>query len=456
VQEFQKDFLPPAEAEKYLREQYRQSDRFYNDGIAGLIRQRIEKLLSHNFYPDFARGCGSDRWHIARVDEIGVRGVEIEVEEFLRVSEIPYGLIADPDTLFVAYPRHGRRQLFLYEGGFRFRYEGKPFFLFRAPESTERVVWSYVACPDLKALQNFVHAIETYSPARPDGRILAYRGKWLQDTEAIYDEIKGLTWDDLLLDGSMKDDIRHNVESFFAEDSGDIYKALGIPQKRGFLFAGDPGSGKSLTAKIIAATVPRPFIYVTDLDSQRRTDNDVLTEIFQVARRYAPSILCFEDLDSLLSPASRTHFLQLMDGFEGNHGVLTLATTNYPEKIDPALLSRPSRFDRKYAFAPPKAEHRLTYLTNRFGTLKAFGLDIEALAPTLAQAAQKTDEFSVAMLQELVVSSAHSYRAAVGADKDWATIILRAVEDTNNQMKKGKGAKLYEEMTAQKSVGFRR
>ena len=92
--------------------------------------------------------------------------------------------------------------------------------------------------------------------------------------------------------------------------------------------------------------------------------------IFEKARELAPCLLVLEDLDSLITPNNRSYFLNELDGFAGNEGVLTLATTNHPERLDPAILDRPSRFDRKYPFPLPEREERLAYIANWNHTLR--------------------------------------------------------------------------------------
>jgi ATP-dependent 26S proteasome regulatory subunit len=58
----------------------------------------------------------------------------------------------------------------------------------------------------------------------------------------------------------------------------------------------------------------------------------------------------------------RTNFLNELDGFAANIGIVTLATTNHPERLDPAILDRPSRFDRKYPFDLPEQPERHAYI----------------------------------------------------------------------------------------------
>lgn len=76
-------------------------------------------------------------------------------------------------------------------------------------------------------------------------------------------------------------------------------------------------------------------------------EEGALVDIFQKAREVSPCVMIFEDLDSLINAKNRSFFLNQLDGLESNDGLLIIGTTNHLELIDPALRSRPSRFDRK-------------------------------------------------------------------------------------------------------------
>jgi transitional endoplasmic reticulum ATPase len=69
--------------------------------------------------------------------------------------------------------------------------------------------------------------------------------------------------------------------------------------------------------------------------------------VFEKARSQAPCVLILEDLDSLITDHNRSFFLNQIDGLDSNDGLLVIGTTNHFEKLDPALSTRPSRFDRK-------------------------------------------------------------------------------------------------------------
>jgi AAA+ superfamily predicted ATPase len=130
--------------------------------------------------------------------------------------------------------------------------------------------------------------------------------------------------------------------------------------------------------------------------------NTGIGPVFERARQVAPCILVLEDLDSLLTPENRSYFLNELDGFAANVGIVTLATTNYPERLDPSILDRPSRFDRKYTFGLPERSERLAYITMWNATLQETLRISDATVHKLGEA---TEGFSFAYLKELFLSS---------------------------------------------------
>lgn len=86
-----------------------------------------------------------------------------------------------------------------------------------------------------------------------------------------------------------------------------------------------------------------------------------IRSIFMQARRLAPCLLIFEDIDALILPNVRSYFLNEVDGLESNHGILMIGSTNHLDRLDPGIAKRPSRFDRKYLFDVPNREERVQY-----------------------------------------------------------------------------------------------
>ena len=87
-------------------------------------------------------------------------------------------------------------------------------------------------------------------------------------------------------------------------------------------------------------------LYVKSFRSWKGEEG-AMTDVFEKARQTAPCVVILEDLDSLINNQNRSFFLNQIDGLSNNDGLLVIGTTNHLENIDPALRSRPSRFDRK-------------------------------------------------------------------------------------------------------------
>jgi ATP-dependent 26S proteasome regulatory subunit len=120
-----------------------------------------------------------------------------------------------------------------------------------------------------------------------------------------------------------------------------------------------------------------------------------------------------------------------MDGFASNAGILTIATTNHPERLDPAILERPSRFDRKYTFNLPSTESRFDYLDACNERLEP---SLRIGRPELEQVASLTDEFSFAYLKELVIGAMMTWIARPH-EKSLADLMVAQVDSLREQMR---------------------
>src|SRR2546423_2000599 len=193
------------------------------------------------------------------------------------------------------------------------------------------------------------------------GEILVFdQGDWLK-SEELFKAIKAASFDNLILPGVLKEEIQKDFENFFA--SREVYEKYGIPWKRGVLLIGPPGNGKTHTVKALINQLRKPCLYVKSFKSRRETEQDNMRCVFQRARQIMPCIIVLEDIDSLIDGKNRSFFLNELDGFALNTGVVVLATTNHPERLDTAILDRPSRFDRKYNFDLPAVAERLAYVS---------------------------------------------------------------------------------------------
>ncbi|KAK3389442.1 P-loop containing nucleoside triphosphate hydrolase protein, partial [Podospora didyma] len=196
-----------------------------------------------------------------------------------------------------------------------------------------------------------------------------------------------------------------DVLTFF--DNQALYQSLSVPWKRGIIFHGLPGNGKTISIKALinsldARSPPVPSLYVKSSDG--RNGHRCIKEIFSQARRQAPCLLIFEDLDSLVEDKTRSCFLNEVDGLESNEGILIIGSTNHLEKLDPAITKRPSRFDRKYHFKVPDEASRASYAefwARKFAEREDVDFPDE-ICPLIAKL---TADFSFAYLQELFLTS---------------------------------------------------
>lgn len=81
-----------------------------------------------------------------------------------------------------------------------------------------------------------------------------------------------------------------------------------------------------------------------------------IEQVFSHARALSPCMLVLEDVETIVTPQTRSYFFNEMDGLENNDGLFIVGSTNFLDRLDPGLSKRPSRFDRKYLFPLPN-EH---------------------------------------------------------------------------------------------------
>ncbi len=249
------------------------------------------------------------------------------------------------------------------------------------------------------AVEAFFSAVCTWNTEIRDEIMVFEEGSWDKSQELFY-AIKNTSLDNLILPGTLKDDIVRDLQRFFAAQS--TYAQYNIAWKRGIILVGPPGNGKTHMIKGLLNILPYPCLYGKSFDAQYSTNNANIRDVFDRARRSAPCILVLEDLDSLIDENNRAYFLNEVDGFTTNHGIVMLASTNHPERIDPAIMNRPSRFDRKYYFGLPEHPERLAYIQQWSAALHSA---TQLSAAGMEQAAAATAGFSYAYLKELFVSA---------------------------------------------------
>lgn len=196
------------------------------------------------------------------------------------------------------------------------------------------------------------------------------------------------------------------MDNFF--NGRDTYTKLKVPWKRGVIYYGPPGNGKTISIKatmhaLLKREDPVPTLYVRTLAGFGGPEYS-LRQIFNQARRYAPCYLIFEDLDTVITPNVRSYFFNEVDGLKSNDGIFMVGSTNHLDQLDPGIAKRPSRFDRKYLFPDPNEAQRTQYAQYWQGKLKDNN-DVVFPDRLCAAVARITKGFSFAYMQEAFVAT---------------------------------------------------
>jgi AAA+ superfamily predicted ATPase len=216
----------------------------------------------------------------------------------------------------------------------------------------------------------------------------------------------------------VKEEIRMKI--IHPLEHAELFRAYGKAIGGGILLYGPPGCGKTHLARATAGQISASFLAVglSDvLDMWLGNSEKRLHAIFEQARRRAPCVLFFDEVDALgasrssfQSSAGRNvvnQFLYELDGVQAdNDGVLILAATNTPWHVDPAF-RRPGRYDRVLFVPPPDAGARAAILRIHVKGKPVDDIDFDHVA-------RKTQGFSGADLRAVVdVAVEEKIRAAM-------------------------------------------
>jgi ATPase family associated with various cellular activities (AAA) len=191
-------------------------------------------------------------------------------------------------------------------------------------------------------------------------------------------------WSDLFLEPINYEPVARVVERINA-------KGKDFPN-RGMILSGPPGTGKTLSGRILMNKAKATFIWVSARDFHYAGSFGGMTMAYDLAKELAPSIILFEDVDNWMGENSIDFLKTEMDGVSRYKGVLTVLTTNFPERIPAALIDRPGRFHDVLQFALPTATARKAMLAKWVPGISEF---------KLAAAVSDTDDYSGAHIYHL-------------------------------------------------------
>ncbi len=151
----------------------------------------------------------------------------------------------------------------------------------------------------------------------------------------------------------------------------EAFEAIHTQPPKGVMLFGPPGTGKTMLAKAVATESQANFISIKGpelLSKYVGESEKAVRETFRKARQAAPTIIFFDEIDSIVPPRGASfdtgvtervvsQILTELDGLEELKNVVVIAATNRPDMVDPALL-RPGRFDRFIYIRPPDLKER--------------------------------------------------------------------------------------------------
>lgn len=192
--------------------------------------------------------------------------------------------------------------------------------------------------------------------------------------KAYVQQETGVTFKDVAGEDEAKESLQEVVD--FLHNPGK-YTTIGAKLPKGALLVGPPGTGKTLLAKAVAGEAHVPFFSLSGSDFVEMfvgVGASRVRDLFAQAKKNAPCIVFIDEIDAVgrqrgsglggghdEREQTLNQLLVEMDGFGANEGIITIAATNRPDILDPALL-RPGRFDRRVVVGRPDLAGRIAIL----------------------------------------------------------------------------------------------
>jgi len=226
----------------------------------------------------------------------------------------------------------------------------------------------------------------------------------------------------------------------------ELMRAYKISARGGLLLYGPPGCGKTYIAKAISGELGANFYQVGIADVLHHWFGESersIRSVFDSARRNAPCVLFFDELDALghrrsalsgssgMRPVVNTLLEEMDSATSTNDGVYVLGATNAPWDVDPAL-RRPGRFDRMIFVGLPDADARAGILRSNLKDRPVAGIDPKSIA-------KRTDGFSGADLAHVCDSATQLAMAASMRSGQVRPVTMADVDEATAQIRPSTG-----------------
>jgi len=247
------------------------------------------------------------------------------------------------------------------------------------------------------------------------------------DDKAVFMRRRVQTDDILHLQAAITKNVIEEIRKFWGKEA--VFQEMGFLHRRGYLFYGPQGTGKSSVVKQIMEDVVKRGGLVFLCDNPKFLNQALITLRQAEPKRHL--VCVFEDIDAIISKYGEDDLLSVLDGANMIDRVLNVATTNYPERLDQRIVARPRRFDRVIKIDVPNEAIRREFLLKQLP--KVGKKKVEELV-------SKSEGLSLAALTELIISI-----YCLGNALDDTVDILRALS---------KGQPTSSEFEAKNKFGF--
>lgn len=208
----------------------------------------------------------------------------------------------------------------------------------------------FLTCEDMKVFKQLCEHAQRFHDFRTDSMLYTYQwdtrcAEWIRESSGLKRQMSSL-----ILDKDVEERLKTEIANFDSDDCKKWYREHSIPYRRGFLFHGPPGTGKSSTIAALAAST-NSRIYRLNLNQPGLSDDGLISAVQNAEN---DSVIAIEDVDSFFTKhrekqdafaVTFSGLLNALDGIGDNgKGLAFVLTTNHIERLDSALM-RKGRID---------------------------------------------------------------------------------------------------------------